>query len=180
MAVLLRQQGSQGVYNYLFIYLAVGLSCSRRDLRCGMRDLLVAACMRDLFPRPGMNPGPLHWEHEILPTGPPGKSQSLLSLDNPLGKEEGSQPGKGSSHWFEDKTSCLVLSELKSVSLKRKRNWRGESDSARGIGTNLPLFGRWRFCSVVAICLIYVSCLGFLSCWGRLTFQISIISSLNK
>ena len=26
------------------------------------------------FPDRGLNPGPLHWEHELLATGPPGKS----------------------------------------------------------------------------------------------------------
>ena len=36
-------------------------------------ELLVAACMQDLVPGPGIKPGPLHWEHGALPTGPPGK-----------------------------------------------------------------------------------------------------------
>ena len=27
------------------------------------------------FPHQGSNPGPLHWERRVLPTGPPGKSQ---------------------------------------------------------------------------------------------------------
>ena len=27
-----------------------------------------------LVPRPGIEPGPLHWEHRVLATGPPGKS----------------------------------------------------------------------------------------------------------
>ena len=27
--------------------------------------------------RPGINPGPLHWERRVLPTGPPGKSPLL-------------------------------------------------------------------------------------------------------
>ena len=26
----------------------------------------------------GSNPGPLHWEHGVLPTGPPGKSLFFL------------------------------------------------------------------------------------------------------
>ena len=86
-----------------FILAAPGLSCGTWDLRCGMRDFqlrhagfLLAACrlfsgsMRTLscgmwtsqlqhvcriqFPDQGSNPGPLHWEHGVLPTGPPGKS----------------------------------------------------------------------------------------------------------
>ena len=59
----------------LFIYLVVpGLSCSTQDLLVAACELLVAACMRDLVPHPGIEPGPLHWEHRSLPIGPPGKS----------------------------------------------------------------------------------------------------------
>ena len=32
-----------------------------------------------LFPDQGSNPGPLHWEHGVLATGPPGKSQDECS-----------------------------------------------------------------------------------------------------
>ena len=35
------------------------------DLHCGVQDL---------FPDQGLNPGPLHWEHRLLTTEPPGKS----------------------------------------------------------------------------------------------------------
>ena len=73
---------------YLFILVVLGLSCGTWDLHCSMRDLLVAACrllavacgllvvacMWDLVSRPGVEPGPLHWERRVLPTGPPGKS----------------------------------------------------------------------------------------------------------
>ena len=38
---------------------------------------LVAACGIE-FPDLALNPGPLHWEHGVLATGPPGKS--LVSL----------------------------------------------------------------------------------------------------
>ena len=42
-------------------------------------DFLVAACMWDLVPQPGIEPGPpLHWERGVLPTGPPGKSSSCF------------------------------------------------------------------------------------------------------
>ena len=37
--------------------------------------LLVVACMWDLVPRPGIKPGPLHWECRVLTTAPPGKSR---------------------------------------------------------------------------------------------------------
>ena len=36
-------------------------------------ELIVVTCGIS-FPDQGLNPGPLHWEHEIFTTGPPGKS----------------------------------------------------------------------------------------------------------
>ena len=42
-----------------------------------MWNLLVAPCGIK-FPEQGPNLGPLHWEHEVLAAGPPGKSLSLL------------------------------------------------------------------------------------------------------
>ena len=54
-----------------------------RDLRFGMwdllvvaRKLLVAACVIK-FPDQKSNLGPLHWEQEVLATGPPGKSHNV-------------------------------------------------------------------------------------------------------
>ena len=41
------------------------LNHGRQDLSCGMWDLV---------PRPGVDPGPLGWEHRIPATRPPGKS----------------------------------------------------------------------------------------------------------
>ena len=75
----------------LFVLAAPGLGCGTRDLGCGVWDLffscgmwtnflvvtcehLVVACVQDLVPWQGWCPGPLHWEHGVLPTGPPGKS----------------------------------------------------------------------------------------------------------
>ena len=43
---------------YLFICLFLALAAA-----CGIK-----------FPDQGLNPGPLHWEHRVLATGPPGKS----------------------------------------------------------------------------------------------------------
>ena len=37
----------------------------------------LSCSMWDLFPDQGCNPGPLHWEHGILATGPPGKPQGV-------------------------------------------------------------------------------------------------------
>ena len=36
-----------------------------QTLSCGMLDVV---------PQPGLNPGPLHWEHRIRDSGPPEKS----------------------------------------------------------------------------------------------------------
>ena len=77
---------------YLLIYLAVpGLSCSTWDLRsslwswtfsCSMWT--VSYDMWDRVPWPGIQPRPLHWEHRVLATGPPGKS--LTDFLNHLNK----------------------------------------------------------------------------------------------
>ena len=48
-----------------FTYLAAS------GLTCGMRDLSLVAC--DLVPRPGIEPDPVHWEHGVSATEPPGK-----------------------------------------------------------------------------------------------------------
>ena len=50
-------------------------------LPCGLHNLLVVAC-GSLLPDHGSNPGPLHWEHRVLATGPPGRSPiiGLLKL----------------------------------------------------------------------------------------------------
>ena len=72
------------LFFFLIIYLAVSdLSCGMRDLCFGMWDLLVVA--RKLlvavcgikFPDQESNLGPLHWEQEVLATGPPGKSHNV-------------------------------------------------------------------------------------------------------
>ena len=61
---------------YWFIYLAAsGLNCFHVAcgiFSCGMRTL--SSSMWDLVPWPGIEPGPLHWKHGVLATGPPGKS----------------------------------------------------------------------------------------------------------
>ena len=49
---------------YLFIHLAVP------DLNCSVWDLV---------PWPGIKPQPLNWKHQVLITGPPGKSWNLFT-----------------------------------------------------------------------------------------------------
>ena len=55
-----------------------------KELHCRTRAVLSYACelgcdmqggleWGGLVPRPGIEPGPLHWEHRVLATGPPGK-----------------------------------------------------------------------------------------------------------
>ena len=77
----------ESFFFFLIIYLAVqDLSCGMRDLCFGMWDLLVVA--RKLlvavcgikFPDQESNLGPLHWEQEVLATGPPGKSHNVWIL----------------------------------------------------------------------------------------------------
>ena len=51
---------------------ALGLSCGMWDLRFGMRTLSYS--ILDLVPDQELNLGPLHWEHGVLATEPPGKS----------------------------------------------------------------------------------------------------------
>ena len=64
---------------YLLIYLvALGLSCgSWAPQLWHVNSQLRHACGIQ-FPGQGSNPGPLHWEHRVLTTVPPGKSLSRL------------------------------------------------------------------------------------------------------
>ena len=76
---------------YLFILAGLGLSCGTQEPCCSMQtsqlqhadsqlqhvdSQLWCACGIQC-PDRGSNPGPLHWEHGVLPTGPPGKSLEI-------------------------------------------------------------------------------------------------------
>ena len=62
------------IYLFIIFSLAVpGLSCGKQDRCCHLPGSLVVG-MWDLVPWPGIEPGPLHWEHRVLTTGPPRKS----------------------------------------------------------------------------------------------------------
>ena len=78
------RRGSCLFFFSIFIYLFICL----RQVLVATHGILVAACgifscsmqalscgMRDLVPDQGSNLGPLHWEHGVLTTGRPGKSQ---------------------------------------------------------------------------------------------------------
>ena len=63
-------------------------SCGTRALSCGMQtswlrhaDFLVAACMRDLAPDQGSNPGPLHWERKSYSLDHQGSPRTSLTLE---------------------------------------------------------------------------------------------------
>ena len=45
------------------------------------RSLIFVAACRIQFPDQGPNPDPLHWEHRVLATGPPGRSQHVTFCD---------------------------------------------------------------------------------------------------
>ena len=62
----------------LFIYLFIYLGCARSYLRHADSQLWCACGIQ--FPDQGSNPGSLHWEHGVLPTGPPGKSLFVYFL----------------------------------------------------------------------------------------------------
>ena len=47
-----------------------------QGLRCGKGSLDVVCGFQ--FPDQGLNPDPLHWEHGILATGPPGESPCMI------------------------------------------------------------------------------------------------------
>ena len=61
-------------YLFIFILAAPGLSCGTWDLQLRHVDSQLWHACRIQFPDQGSNLGPLHWEHGVLPTGPPRKS----------------------------------------------------------------------------------------------------------
>ena len=75
--------------NYLFllkdVYFIYLFGCTRSQLQhegsflVGSCKLFVEAC-KIQFPDQVSNLGPLHWEHGVLATGPPGKSQDQIYI----------------------------------------------------------------------------------------------------
>ena len=82
---------------YLFIYLfALGLSCSRQATWLCLAsslavacELLVAACVWDLVPQPGIEPRPPPLGVQSLSTAPPGKSLDIFPVSIYLIHEQG-------------------------------------------------------------------------------------------
>ena len=68
-------------YGWKFLFLSHSLSFFFFNFKIFISlaaSVLVEACGIKFFDQ-GLNPGPLHWEHEVLATGPPG-SPPLSSL----------------------------------------------------------------------------------------------------
>ena len=59
--------------NYWFFLSIYLFGCARSSLRHA-RSLVVACGIYSYFPDPGSNLEPLHWEHGVLATEPPGES----------------------------------------------------------------------------------------------------------
>ena len=76
------------IYIYLFIQAAQGVSvvaCRIFTVACGILQLWhVKSQLQQAYgiqlPDQGSNPGPPHWEHGVLATGPPGKSLCFFSI----------------------------------------------------------------------------------------------------
>ena len=58
----------------LFFLAAPGLSCSTQDLQFSLQHA-GSFLVGHVGSNQGWDLGPLHWEHGVLATGPPGKSQ---------------------------------------------------------------------------------------------------------
>ena len=85
---------------YLFIHLAVWGLFDRQDLQPSLQHARSLSCsMWDPVLWPGIEPGPLRWEHEVLDTGPQGSGgppDTLFCL--PGGDHESCQKSLGHSH----------------------------------------------------------------------------------
>ena len=81
-------------FKYFLILAALGLSCGTQNLRSSLwyTGSLVAAWELHVvcgiyFPDQRSNLGPLHWQHRVLTTEPPGRSLLLLLLLNLFSRE---------------------------------------------------------------------------------------------
>ena len=65
------------LFKKILVYdLLIGLAHGIFALHCSMHDLIFACGIK--FPDQESNLGPLHSEHEVLTSGPPGKAESAL------------------------------------------------------------------------------------------------------
>ena len=64
---------------FIYLFWLPWVLVAARGIFVVVRRQLVAEC-RIQFPDQGSNPGPLHWEHGVLTTGPPGKAPFFILL----------------------------------------------------------------------------------------------------
>ena len=81
-----RRQSTWGAVCVLFffnIYMAsLGLNCSTWESMVFITAWRIVGACGIKFPDQVLNPDPIHWEHRVLATGPPGKSPGLfLEMD---------------------------------------------------------------------------------------------------
>ena len=68
-----------------YFWPAAFLVVACRLLSCGMWTSQLQHACGIQFPDQGSNPGPLHQEHEVLPTGPRGKSLQSVNIQKNTG-----------------------------------------------------------------------------------------------
>ena len=109
---------AKNTYIFIIYLAALGLSCS----------------MWDLVPWPETEPGPLHWKHGVLTTGPPGKSSESFSMNelSTLEKMEKIQMFFLSSLWL----PVIEVFRDKVVTF-----WGSPSNSMKPLGTYFYCFG---------------------------------------
>ena len=75
----------QGSLHADFLVAACGLllSCGMQTLSCSMPTLSCSPRAGSSSPTRDRTRAPLHWEHGVLSTGPPGKSLSTCTLFSP-------------------------------------------------------------------------------------------------
>ena len=106
-------------------------SRSMRDLLVAACGLLVVACMWDLAPRPGIEPGPpalgvqspTHWTTREVPgisilnrVPREGSTEKVTSLQRPKGE-------KGESHVFNLSEECFRLRVASAKALGQEHTW---------------------------------------------------------
>ena len=80
----LLEKGMATHFNNFFIFIVMYSFIGLYQVSSVACELLVAAC-GIWYPNQGLNQGPLHWEHGVLATGPPGKSPLQYScLENSM------------------------------------------------------------------------------------------------
>lgn len=80
----LKKSGKGTILRILFFF-KTKLCISSASARCYLRRSIFSCSVWDLVPDQGPNPGPLHWEHGVLVTGPPGSPKNSILSDMGFG-----------------------------------------------------------------------------------------------